>query len=556
MREKTELSLGKVLVWALISVTLAITPLWSMDPINPIKMLVVSALGFVGLGILLANHKALLLGRFGVPLILISGFILWLFVVFAISGGERLQQLFGTNGRNTGLITYLAFSILFVVAMAASNAVFLNRFLFASLVVGVASLVYGLIQAAGADPFDWVNPYSPVFGFLGNPNFQSSLLGILGSVVFTQLLSTAVKLQFKGAYLVYLLVTLFVIKETDSQQGYLVLLIGSAVSLGVFINQRSKALGYSYLGLALIGFFAVLVVTLNKGPLASLLYKDSVTYRGDYWRAGWKMTLDNPIFGVGLDSYGDWYRRSRTIEATLRRGPDITSNAAHNVFLDISAYGGFPLLLIYMALMVLVVVSSIKVIKRSQGFNTGFVGLLAAWVAFQAQSIISINQIGLALWGWILSGLIIGYEINTRTGNVVVEEKKKGKTGTKAVQASPVTTLSVFIGLIVGVLVGIPPYLASAKYKSALGSGDATVIQEAAYLWPTEPLRMSQVAVALDENKLNDQGLQVAIDATERFPDNYVVWATLNSMNKATQAQKVQALSQMKRLDPFNPDVE
>jgi O-antigen ligase len=556
MREKTELSLGKVLVWALISVTLAITPLWSLDPINPIKMLVVSALGFVGLGILLANHKALLLGRFGVPLILISGFMIWQLVVFMISGGERLQQLFGTNGRNTGLITYLAFSILFVVAMAASNAMFLSRFLFASLVVGVASLVYGLIQAAGADPFDWVNPYSPVFGFLGNPNFQSSLLGILGSVVFTQLLSNAVKLQFKGAYLVYLMVTLFVIKETDSQQGYLVLLIGSAVSLGVFINQRSKALGYSYLGLALIGFFAVLVGTLNKGPLASLLYKDSVTYRGDYWRAGWKMTLDNPIFGVGLDSYGDWYRRSRTIEATLRRGPDITSNAAHNVFLDISAYGGFPLLLIYVALMVLVVVSSIKVIKRSQGFNAGFVGLLAAWVAFQAQSIISINQIGLALWGWILSGLIIGYEINTRTGNVVVEEKKKGKTGTKTVQASPATTLSMFIGLIVGVLVGMPPYVASAKFKGALESGNSTVVQEAAYIWPTDPARMIQVAIALNENKLSSQGLQVATDAAERFPENFGVWATLSSMTMATEEQKAQALAQMKRLDPSNPTLK
>ena len=556
MREKIELSLGKVLVWALISVTLAITPLWSLDPINPIKMLVVSALGFIGLGILLANHKALLLGRFGVPLILISGFMIWQLVVFMISGGERLQQLFGTNGRNTGLITYLAFSILFVVAMAASNAVFLNRFFFASLVVGVASLIYGLIQAAGGDPFDWVNPYSPVFGFLGNPNFQSSLLGILGSVVFTQLLSSAVKLQLKGAYLVYLLVTLFVIKETDSQQGYLVLLIGSAVSLGVYINQRSKALGYSYLGLAIVGFFVVVVGTLNKGPLAALLYKYSVTYRGDYWRAGWKMTLDNPIFGVGLDSYGDWYRRSRTIEATLRRGPDITSNAAHNVFLDISSYGGFPLLLIYMALMVLVVVSSIKVIKRSQGFHAGFVGLLAAWVAFQSQSIISINQIGLALWGWILSGLIIGYEINTRTGNVVVEEKKKGKTGTKAVQASPATTLSIFIGLIVGVLVGMPPYVASAKFKGALESGNSTVVQEAAYIWPTDPARMIRVAIALNENKLEDQALKDAVDATERFPETYDVWVALDSMNKATEAQKAQALSQLKRLDPLNPTLK
>ncbi len=555
MREKAELTLGKVLVWALVAVTLLVTPLWSLDPINPIKMLAVSAVGFMGLGVLLANQKALQLGRFNAPLILISGFMFWQLVVLVVSGGEILQQLFGTTGRNTGFITYLAFSILFVVAMVASSSGFLNRFLIAALVVGVASLGYGIVQALGGDPFNWVNPYSPVFGFLGNPNFQSSLLGILGSIVFTQLLSKSVKIQIKGAYIVYLLVTVYVIRETASQQGFLVLLLGSAVSLGVFVYGKSSALGYSYLGLAAVGFVAMLIGTLNKGPLASLLYKDSVTYRGDYWRAGWKMTVENPIFGVGLDSYGDWYRRSRTIEATLRRGPEVTSNAAHNVFLDISAYGGFPLLLVYLALMVLVVVSAVKVLKRSQSFNAGFVGLVAGWVAFQAQSIISINQIGLALWGWVLSGLIIGYEINTRGGEVVVE-KKMGKSATKFVQTSAFTSLAMFIGLIVGVLVGMPPYLASAQYKGALETSDPQVIQDAAYIWPADPSRMIQVAMTLNENKLEDQGLQVASDAVERFPDNFGVWATINSMNKASAEQKAEALTQMKRLDPLNPNLK
>lgn len=542
-------------MWALVAVTLLVTPSWSLDPINPIKMLVVSAFGFMGLGVLLVNQKVLQLGRYKVPLALISGFMVWQLVVFMVSGGEKLQQLFGTTGRNTGLITYLAFSILFVVSMTTSNATFLKSFLLAALVVGVGSLGYGVIQAVGADPFDWVNPYSPVFGFLGNPNFQSSLLGILGAVAFTQLLSSSVKIQIKGAYLVYLLVTVYVIKETASQQGFLVLLIGSAVSLGVFVNLRSKVLGYSYLGLAVVGFVAVLVGTLNKGPLASLLYKDSVTYRGDYWRAGWKMTVENPIFGVGLDSYGDWYRRSRTIEATLRRGPEVTSNAAHNVFLDISAYGGFPLVLIYVVLMALVVISAVKVIKRSQGFNAGFVGLVAGWVAFQAQSIISINQIGLALWGWVLSGLIIGYEINTRGGEEVAE-KKTGKSATKSVQTSASTSLAMFVGLIIGVLVGIPPYLASAKYKGALETSNPTVIQEAAYIWPIDPSRMIQVAMTLNENKLEAQGLEVAIDATEKFPDNYSVWATLDAMKSATAEQKAQAQKEMKRLDPLNPNLK
>jgi O-antigen ligase len=555
MREKADAVLGKVLVWALVAVTLLVTPLWSLDPINPIKMLAVSATGFMGLGVLLVNQKGLALDRFKVPLILISGFMAWQLIVFLVSSGEQLQQLFGTTGRNTGLITYLAFSILFVVSMAASNAGFLNRFLLVSLVVGVASLGYGLVQALGADPFDWVNPYSPVFGFLGNPNFQSSLLGILGSIVFAQLLSSSVNLQVKGAYLVYLLVTTFVIRETDSQQGFLVLLIGSVIALGVYVNQRSRALGYSYLVLALIGFVAVLVGTLNKGPLASLLYKDSVTYRGDYWRAGWKMTVDNPIFGVGLDSYGDWYRRSRTIEATLRRGPDVTSNAAHNVFLDISAYGGFPLVLIYIALMVLVIVSAVKVIKRSQGFNAGFVGLVAGWVAFQAQSIISINQIGLALWGWVLSGLIIGYEINTRNSEAA-PEKKTGKNAAKPVQSSAGSVLGIFVGLVVGVLVGMSPYLASAQYKSALESGNPTLIQEAAYSWPLDASKMIQVSMTLNDNKLEAQGLEVALDATKSFPDNYGVWGALSMMKSATEEQKAQALAQMKRLDPLNPNLK
>jgi hypothetical protein len=199
MREKVESTLGKVLVWALVAVTLLVTPLWALDPINPIKLLAVSAVGFMGLGVLLANQKALQLGRFKVPLILISGFMVWQLTVLVVSGGGLLQQLFGTTGRNTGFVNYLAFSILFVVAMVASSSVFLNQFLISALVVGVTSLGYGVVQTVGADPFNWVNPYSPVFGFLGNPNFQSSLLGILGAVVFTQLLSGSVKIQIKGA---------------------------------------------------------------------------------------------------------------------------------------------------------------------------------------------------------------------------------------------------------------------------------------------------------------------------------------------------------------------
>ena len=555
MQEKLESSLGRIIGWGLIAATLLVTPLWAIDPINPIKMLAVVVTGFMSFGLLVANRKSVSWSSYKVAGGLITGFAFWQVFVVLISGGEIYQQLFGSQGRNTGFITYLAFSFIFLGSMIASSSVLMKKLIQIIFIVGTGSLAYGVVQAIGADPFNWVNPYSPVFGFLGNPNFQSSLLGVLGSIVFGQLFVKESKVQLKALICLYLLVTLYVIKETASQQGFLVLALGIGVVVGLYVIQLSRGLGIGYGLLSVIGFFLVLFGTLNKGPLASLLYKDSVTYRGDYWRAGWNMTVNHPIFGIGMDTYGDWYRRSRTLAATLRRGPDTTSNAAHNVFLDISSYGGFPLLIIYVALMALVAASAVKVLKRQTSFNPTFAGLVGGWVAFQAQSIISINQIGLAIWGWVLSGAIIGYEINTR--NAVVESiVKKGRVAGKPAQSSAGSVVALFVAFVLGVLVGMPPYVASAKYKSALESGNPAVIQSAAYLWPVDYSRMIQVAATLNENKLEAKGLEVALDAVKRFPDNYSVWATLDSMKSATAEQKAQAKKEMKRLDPLNPNLK
>ena len=552
MHEKLESSLGRVISWGLIAATLLVTPLWSVDPINPIKMLVVVATGFVCVGLILTSRSSVTWSKYKVAFGLIVAFVIWQVVAVFASGNQIIQQLFGVNGRNTGFITYLAFSFIFVGSAIASGADFLKRTIPLVYVVGVASLAYGVIQAIGADPFKWVNLYSPVFGFLGNPNFQSSLLGMLGAMVFAQLFVKGLKLQYKALIGLYLLVTLYVIKETHSQQGFLVLVLGIGVVVGLYVIQLSKRLGIAYGLLTVLGFFVVLFGTLNKGPLASLLYKESVTYRGDYWSAGWKMTVDHPIFGVGLDGYGDWYRRSRTLAATVRRGPDVTSNAAHNVFLDISSNGGFPLVAIYLALMVVVVISAVKVLKRSTGFNPAFAAVVGGWVAFQAQSIISINQIGLAVWGWVLSGLIIGYEINTRTVVAAPTVAKKGRVASKPAQASAASVVAVFVTFLVGVLVAMPPYLAQTKYKSAMSSGNAKMVEDAAYLWPLDPVRMLQAAGLLYDSKLTAQALSIVVDATKEFPEYYGTWGTLYQLQEATPEQKAQALVQMKRLDPLN----
>ena len=549
--------LSRLLSAALVLATLAVTPLWSLDPINPIKMISVVAFGMAVFAVLLVNRRDFDSRSFKLVIALSIAFIVWLIVAFIASGAGFTSQLFGVNGRNTGLLTYIGLVLLFVGAAVASSMATIVKINLSAATVGVASVCYGLLQAFGADPFEWDNPFSPVFGFLGNPNFQSSLLGILGSLAFAHLFSPPLKMRYRTLLALYLLLTLFVISETNSQQGFLVFLVGASVVCGIYCHTHfGRAINYSYWVAISFSFLGILLGILNRGPFANLLYKSSVTSRGDYWQAGWNMTLENPFFGVGLDSYGEWYRRSRTLEATLRFGPGTVSNAAHNVYLDLSSYGGFALVLIYSALMTLVAVSAYKVIKRGNAYNPAFAGIVAGWVGFQAQSLISINQIGLAIWGWIFSGLIIGYEINTRAPSISLVEKKKEKIAQNGLHVSPATILATFIGVLLGALIAMPPYLASSKYKGALESGNPTSVREAAYIWPLESSRMIQVARTLNDNKFEKEGYEVALDAVEEFPNDYNAWAALLSMKKVTDAQKVEIMIELKRLDPHNPELK
>jgi O-antigen ligase len=196
---------------------------------------------------------------------------------------------------------------------------------------------------------------------------------------------------------------------TKSEQGFFVL-VASFVVLAYlrFVLPLKVQWKVSYAFFSLIGFIAVLLGTLNKGFLAKYLYQESVTFRGDYWRAGQQMTIENPIFGVGLDGYGDWYRRARTLEATLRRGPDIFSSSAHNQLFDISSNGGLLLLGTYLVILGLVVRAIIRVLRRESAYNWKFTAVFVAWFTYQLQSLISVNQLGLGVWGWTLAGLLIG----------------------------------------------------------------------------------------------------------------------------------------------------
>jgi hypothetical protein len=60
----------------------------------------------------------------------------------------------------------------------------------------------------------------------------------------------------------------------------------------------------------------------------------------------------------------------------------------------------------------------------------------------------------------------------------------------------------------------------------------------------------------LQANKLDAQAQRVVDAALLKFPNEFGLWSLASKLSTATPEQIAEAKKQMKRLDPFNPDVK
>jgi len=203
------------------------------------------------------------------------------------------------------------------------------------------------------------------------------------------------------------LITLIVL--SNSRQGIVSFVLGINVLILTFLFIRNNKIGLIYAFFALVGAIFAVLGMLQIGPLERYLYKTSVSIRGYYWRAGIDMFFSQPFTGVGIDNYGDYFKQFRSSEYPLRFGFQITSDNAHNVPIQLLATGGIFLGISYMALTAFIFWRGIKMLKRTQKYEIPLLsGLFGAWIAYVAQSIISIDNVGLTIWGWVIGGVIVG----------------------------------------------------------------------------------------------------------------------------------------------------
>jgi O-antigen ligase len=546
---------NKILISSLFLVTLIVTPDLTFDPINLPKFTIMVLLaGF--LVPKLSDFKKDLLKFKGQPwkLVLVI-FLLGQIVSLIGSGAPLSTQLYGAPGRLTGAITYAALSIYFAFCAVSENRSTTTKILKLLVTLGLVLSIYGLLQSFGLEFLPYGSSYgSSVFGTLGNSNFLSGFLGISASATVIMSFGAEVTLLRRTLFASYSSMSLVTIYLSNSQQGFFNFVAGLSVGAVIYLFIRRQIL-LANLTLGLIGFSGLIAIAgiFNQGPLASLIYQTSISTRQGYWSAAISMFANHPLFGIGMDNFLNWYRRSRTLETTIKNSA-VVSDSAHNVFLDIGTGSGFVTLLAYVGLVCLVIRAIIKVIRRSNSVDINFIALSSAWIAYQVQSLISINQIALATWGWVLSGLLVGYEV--RTGRELKFHEKSKTHQQTIVDARNHVDKGTLIKVFITFLIAVLPFVSSVRFLSTLKTGDPVAIQNSAYLFPHDYSRFIYVATALRDNKFEKEALEVIKDAAEEFPDTFEVWNLYSNLPNASSVEIAFAKAEMKRLDPLNPELK
>jgi O-antigen ligase len=411
------------------------------DPFNSPKFMILLLLGFWLTGHLISSFKLFELNKNLKRYLQVLLLFVLLYFVAAIASPDKYTAFIGIYQRRNGFLMYLCLALLSLSAALFVKFSHLRRLINILLVTSLALVTYGFLQSNGKDFVNWNNPYNSVISTLGNPNFAAAVMAIFATLLFCFAFVTELGKARQSLFLITSLSFLYLIYQSNSRQGLLAFGFGLAFFFVYLSFIRTRILGFISLGLALIVSSLAIFGMLQSGPLANLLYKPSVSVRGYYWRAAIEMMRDYPIFGVGIDKYGSFFREYREIGYPLNYGFNITSTNAHNVPLQIASTGGIFLGVAYLVVNLFILVIAIKRVRTLIGSErVVYLAIFSGWLAFQAQSIISIDNIGIAVWGWLLGGLLVGLGSNTTENS---NSKMTGKVKAKNIYDFKQITFSV-----------------------------------------------------------------------------------------------------------------
>jgi O-antigen ligase len=332
-----------------------------------------------------------------------------------------------------------------------------------------------------------------------------------------------------------LAIFIYLIFRTFSYQGFISLFASLSVFILIIVYRIRRRI--LFLGLLLIigtGGIAALMGTLNSGPLARILYKGSITSRGDFFRSAVNSGNSNLIGGTGFDSFGDYYLLYRDDVAGLRVNGEFT-DSAHNYFLDLYATQGLFGLFFYTLLTMLTLKAFSKLI-RSETYSVHTAVLFASWVAVQVQSLVSPTNFLFSILIFSISGFVIGS--TSRNENV---------------PNSGNNFLVLGLGCILALVLSVSPIIRENRILTANQNSSPSEYIDALEIFPKSTVGYSRAINLFAQAGLEDKALEIskkAIQFNERTPAAHLIIFT---SPLTSEAEKSTAYYTLLKLDPRNP---
>jgi hypothetical protein len=539
---------------------ISVSPFLNFEPINLIKLVFLTiGASYLLPGLLkrIFDSKGMSIGMREKTLAIGVTFLLLIVVNVLLHLEIIVEVLFGVFGRNNGAISYIALLIVFLSALyVSSTQIPIITRMFA--ITGNIVLGYAIVQLMGLDPIDWTG--EGPFSTLGNLNFSAAFMAMHASLLFVQVFLVPRNAWHTRIWFsLVLIVELFVIWETTSIQGLAMIAIVSILLLIRSAAKRRRFLLYPLLGASfLVGIISILG-SLGFGPL-SMLRQDTMLFRLDYWTTGISIAMSEPLFGIGMDSYGNFYREYRNQAAATRNYFDRTANTAHNIPIDVAAGAGLFAGICFLALLMIPAYLSLKAILFSSDINQ--VSISAVSLGFVFQQFVSINQIGTAVWGWIFLGLVINAHGASKLPGAPenqVQYKSKGVALTGAKKNAKGKTLASLLlkGLLVsvGLTLALIPLVADANFSKAVRNGDRQEQwQIAKGLGGNQYLMEFSLKSSVASNNPSEI-FDRAMELTKRYPRSYYGWSVRAGLITNSIEDRQRALDYLRLLDPLNTEI-
>lgn len=409
----TTLAPDRAILAAAIFLTASLFVSDALDPVNVVKLVALMVCAVAVAALAAARVIRLRIVRLPVGPGAIAGLAFLASLVAATAVAPRTATaVYGALGRNSGLLAYGAALVLFVMGLRVLDVRSTHWVALGLLAAGVFTGTYGLLQYVGIDAVGWNNPFNPIIAAMGNPDFASAYLGITLPVAVWAALWTGWAPPWRILSAVWAAMLAGTAALSGAVQGPLAASAGLAVLLLAWLLDRSgrvrSAGSLGLAGVAASGLAVLLLGAAGTGPAAAFFSGISYRARTWYWEAAVAMFRNSPLWGVGLDSYGDRWRQERPLAATRELGGTHFSDAAHSVPLQMFAQGGLLLGLSYLFLVAVVAVALVRGLSRLHGGDRLLLGALGgSWTAYQVQSLVSIDQVPLIVAHFVLASAVL-----------------------------------------------------------------------------------------------------------------------------------------------------